>query len=148
MNRVCKAPPVLLLCSSLVRKDRGVSIPAKSELCCSSRFGLAAIHMGTDVAGRSIVRLVVMMAIFVNPLVHWGGHSSGSASAFDLGEGRVWRAGGTPEKAQRGKCWIDGTCASGSMDHRSSRDDDEDAYRSCGSVCCHECKIALTGLVN
>lgn len=44
----------------------------------------------------------------------------------------MWQAGGTPERAARGKCWIDGSCAAAdggkywSFGWRGGSGDDED----------------------
>eukprot|EP00960_Hanusia_phi_P077672 768726-Hanusia_phi.AAC.6 len=52
------------------------------------------------------------------------------------GEGacRVWVAGGSEERAVRGRCWIDGSCQA-EADWRGSDDDEEEAYRQVSS--CH-----------
>jgi hypothetical protein len=43
---------------------------------------------------------------------------------------RVWKAGGSRERAARGKCWIDGECRNKVGISGGSDDDSEDAYRN------------------
>lgn len=85
--------------------------------------------MSTGV-GHFVGPVLVMLVMLAQPPPHQHSGSSGLASACG-GEShsRVWRSGGTAETARRGKCWIDGRCASGGEGRRSSRDDDEAAYR-------------------
>ncbi|KAJ1489245.1 hypothetical protein T484DRAFT_1886099, partial [Baffinella frigidus] len=88
--------------------------------------------MSTGV-GHFVGPVLVMLVMLAQPPPHQHSGSSGLASACG-GEShsRVWRSGGTAETARRGKCWIDGRCASGGEGRRSSRDDDEAAYRDLG----------------
>jgi hypothetical protein len=92
-----------------------------------------------------VVLLIVLVLADPHAQQFSGVRRSAAASSEDAS--RVWRSGGTPERARRGKCWIDGVCAAGDGRHRSSRDDDEDAYWYAYLRCCAMPDSALFALL-
>jgi len=108
------------------RPEQRTAVPKTCSKFPKEHRGAAAdplrLRMAAGAIGSFAGPVLVVLVMLVQPPPHHRAAACG-------GDDRVWRSGGTAESARRGKCWIDGRCASGEEGRRSSRDDDDGAYR-------------------